>query len=57
VRAAIEAGTLSEARFAHYYKLRDERDAAAMTLAARRAEDRVANKALNKRLKDKYGRR
>jgi len=57
VRAAIEAGELTEARFAHYCKLRDERDAAAMTLAARRAEERVANKALNKRLKDKYGRR
>jgi ribosome biogenesis GTPase len=57
VRAAIEDGTLSEVRFAHYCKLRDERDAAAMTLAERRAEDRVANKALNKRLKDKYGRR
>ena len=57
VRAAIEAGELSEARFAHYCKLRDERDAAAMTLAERRAEDRVQNKALNKRLKDKYGRR
>ena len=57
VNAAIEAGTLTEARYAHYCKLRDERDAAATTLAQRRAEDRVANKALNKRLKDKYGRR
>ena len=57
VRAAIESGELTEARFAHYCKLRDERDAAAMTLAERRAEDRVANKSLNKRLKDKYGRR
>ena len=57
VRAAIEAGTLTEERFAHYCKLRDERDAAAVTLAERRAEERVANKALNKRLKDKYGRR
>jgi ribosome biogenesis GTPase len=57
VRAAIEAGELTEERFAHYCKLRDERDAAAMTMAARRAEERVANKALNKRLKDKYGRR
>jgi ribosome biogenesis GTPase len=57
VNEAIAAGTLTEARFAHYCKLRDERDAAAMTLAARRAEDRVANKALNRRLKDKYGRR
>jgi ribosome biogenesis GTPase len=50
-------GHATEERFAHYCKLRDERDAAAVTLAARRAEERVANKALNKRLKDKYGRR
>jgi len=57
VRAAIESGELTEARYAHYCKLRDERDAAATTLAQRRAENRVANKALNKRLKDKYGRR
>jgi ribosome biogenesis GTPase len=57
VRAAIESGALTEARFAHYCKLRDERDAAAVTMAERRAEERVANKALNKRLKDKYGRR
>jgi ribosome biogenesis GTPase len=57
VRAAIEDGTLSEARYAHYCKLRDERDAAAVSLADRRAEEREANRLLNKRLKDKYGRR
>jgi ribosome biogenesis GTPase len=57
VNAAIEAGVLTEARYAHYCKLRDERDAAAVTMAARRAEEREANKFLNKRLKDKYGRR
>ena len=57
VNAAIEAGTLSEARYAHYCKLRDERDAAAVSLADRRAEEREANRLLNKRLKDKYGRR
>jgi ribosome biogenesis GTPase len=57
VNAAIEEGVLTEERYARYCKLRDERDAAAVTLAQRRAEDRVANKALGKRLKDKYGRR
>ena len=57
VRAAIESGELDEVRYNSYCKLRDERDAAATTLAQRRAEERVANKALNKRLKDKYGRR
>ena len=57
VVAAIEDGTLDEARYLSYAKLRDERDAAATTLAQRRAEDKVMNKALGKRLKDKYGRR
>ncbi|KFN42608.1 ribosome small subunit-dependent GTPase A [Arenimonas oryziterrae] len=57
VRAAIESGELDDVRYASYCKLRDERDAAAVTLAQRRAEDKVLNKALNKRLKDKYGRR
>ena len=57
VRAAIEDGTLTEARYAHYCKLRDERDAAAVSLADRRAEEREANRLLAKRTKDKYGRR
>ena len=57
VQAAIEDGTLDEARYDHYVKLRDEQEAAATTLAQRRSEERVMNKALNKRLKDKYGRR
>jgi len=57
VRTAIESGVLGEAHYAHYCKLRDERDAAAVTLAQRRSEERVANKALGKRPKDKYGRR
>ena len=57
VNAAIEAGTLTELRYAHYCKLRDERDAAAVTMAARRAEEREANRLNNKRIKDKYGRR
>lgn len=57
VRAAIEDGTLDEARFANYAKLRDEAEAVATTQAERKAEARVMGKALNKRLKDKYGRR
>ncbi len=57
VRAAIEDGTLDEARYLNFVKLRDELEAAAVTQAQRRAEERVQNKALNKRLKDKYGRR
>ena len=57
VRAAIESGELTEVRFAHYCKLRDERDAAAVTMAQRRAEEREANKQFAKRVKDKYGRK
>lgn len=57
VQSAIEDGTLDEARYEHYVKLRDEQEAAATTLAQRRSEERIINKALNKRLKDKYGRR
>lgn len=57
VRAAIESGELDEVRYNSYCKLRDERDAAATTLAQRRAEEKVIHRALNKRLKDKYGRR
>ena len=57
VNAAIEAGTLTEARYAHYCKLRDERDAAATSLADRRAEEREANRLFAKRVKDKYGRK
>ena len=47
----------SEARYAHYCKLRDERDAAAVTLAARRAEEKEAQKKALRRTKDKLGRR
>jgi ribosome biogenesis GTPase len=57
ILAALADGTLDEARYAHYLKLRDERDAAAMSLAARRAEARDVHKGFHKRLKDKYGRR
>jgi ribosome biogenesis GTPase len=58
VNAAIADGTLDEARYAHYCKLRDERDAAAVSLAQRRAEERSIRKLVNPRpTKDKYGRR
>ena len=57
MQASIEDGTLDEARYLNFVKLRDELEAAAVTQAQRRAEERVMNKALNKRLKDKYGRR
>ena len=56
VQRAIESGALAPARYAHYCKLRDERDAAAVSLAQRRSEEREIHKALHKRLKDKYGR-
>jgi ribosome biogenesis GTPase len=57
ILAALEDGRLAAARFAHFLKLRDERDAAAMSLAARRAEVKDLHKGFHKRLKDKYGRR
>jgi ribosome biogenesis GTPase len=57
VRAAIESGELEEVRYASYCKLRDERDAAAITLAQRRAEEKAIQNASHKRNKDKLGRR
>lgn len=59
VQAALEADELDEARWAHYVKLRDERDAAATTLAARRAETKQAPKGARPKPggKDKFGRR
>jgi len=60
VRAALAAGTLDPARWENFCKLRDELAAANDTLAAqleRKANARVMNKALGKRLVDKYGRR
>ncbi len=59
VRAAIEAGTLDPGHLASYVKLAGELGGAAAQLALRqaeRAEARVQNKALRKRLIDKYGR-
>ena len=60
VRAAIEREELDEGRFLNYLKLRDEVAAAADKLASRladKANAKVQNKALNKRLTDKYGKR
>jgi len=60
VRAALESGTLDPQRWHAYQKLRDELAAASDALEAqlkRKAVARVANKALGKRLADKYGRR
>jgi len=60
VRAALESGTLDPQRWQAYLKLRDELAAASDALEAqlkRKAHARVANKALGKRLLDKYGRR
>ena len=57
VRAALEAGTIDAERYAHYQKLVAERDRAqeATVAGARKRGDRVANKALNRRLDEKYG--
>jgi len=60
VRAALDSGELDAQRWAAYLKLRDELAAASDALEAqlkRKAVARVANKALGKRLADKYGRR
>ena len=60
IGAAIEAGTLDPARVANYLKLRDEIAGAADRLATRLAQKsdaRVQNKALRKRLDEKYPRR
>jgi ribosome biogenesis GTPase len=59
VRAAIEAGTLDPHRFANFLKLRDEVAGAAGQLATRlqqKAGEKVQNKALYKRIDEKYGR-
>jgi len=60
VRAALETGALDPARWGAYLKLRDELAAAGEALEAqlkRKAQARVADKALGRRLIDKYGRR
>jgi len=58
VRAALDSGTLDAARWANFLKMRDELSATNDTLEAqlrRKGQARVANKALNKRLNEKYG--
>jgi len=57
VRAALESGELDAARWANFLKMRDELAATNDTLEAqlkRKGQARVANKALNKRLMEKY---
>jgi len=60
VRAALETGELSVERWQSFLKLRGELSAASELLESqlkRKAQARVANKALGQRLRDKYGRR
>ncbi|MHB8447573.1 MAG: ribosome small subunit-dependent GTPase A, partial [Rudaea sp.] len=60
VRVALESGELDSARWQAWLKLRDEIAAASDALEAqlkRKVAARVANKALGKRLTEKYGRR
>jgi ribosome biogenesis GTPase / thiamine phosphate phosphatase len=57
VQKAIAEGKLSAVRYAHFCKLKDERDSAAQTLADRRAQEKTANQKFSKRLKDKFGRK
>ena len=57
VRAALDSGVLDAARWANFLKMRDELSATNDTLEAqlrRKGQARVANKALNKRLVEKY---
>jgi ribosome biogenesis GTPase len=57
VRAALESGVLEPARWENFVKLRSELSATNETLEAqlrRKAQARVANKALSKRLVEKY---
>jgi ribosome biogenesis GTPase len=57
VQAALDSGALDESRWAHYVKLRDERDAAAQSLAQRRADAREATRLAHARAKGRPGRR
>ena len=59
VRSAIERGEADPLRVANFFKLRDEVAGAANMLATRlaqKADAKVQNKALYKRVDDKYGR-
>jgi ribosome biogenesis GTPase len=60
VRAALDSGALDPGRWGNYQKLRDERDVARDTAAAKRekkSHEKVLGKALGKRLTEKYGKR
>ena len=60
VRAALDSGELEADRWHSFLKLRDELSAASELLESqlkRKAQARVANKALGQRLREKYGRR
>jgi ribosome biogenesis GTPase len=60
VRAALDRGELDGERWQSFLKLRDELSAASELLESqlkRKAQARVANKALGQRLRDKYERR
>lgn len=57
VQGAIAAGQLTHERYLHYCKLKDERDAAAMTLADRRAADKALSARVKRHVKDKYRRK
>lgn len=60
VQAAVKSGELPAERFEHYLKLGAEIDAARDTLEARqrrKQDNKVADKALGKRLNEKYGSR
>jgi ribosome biogenesis GTPase len=60
VRAALDSGALDGERWQSFLKLRGELSAASEMLESqlkRKAQARVANKALGQRLRDKYGRR
>ncbi|MEO6065823.1 MAG: ribosome small subunit-dependent GTPase A [Lysobacterales bacterium] len=60
IRAALESGAVPAERWAHYLKLSEEAAAASASLAQRQDDKRnekVANRALGKRLVEKYGHR
>jgi ribosome biogenesis GTPase len=58
VQAAIAAGTLDRERLEHYHKLGGElAHASGAASAARKSNEKVMNKALGKRLIEKYGSR
>ena len=58
VEAAVEAGALARERLEHFHKLGEELERTSEAAsAARKSNDKVMNKALGKRLIEKYGQR